>query len=668
MDTLTYYKNHQEVCVFSITETVDRLWTLGSDTKNDWVIRDNPEVRPQHMQVKRVGNLYQYLVLAECGMAQGSTTIPSHLWLDLSSEEKLCLHPMNTDTYLVFRQNVIEVKREKLSSNSTSSRTMMASPGEKVSSHLDSFASAQTQLLPSEPEHSHDFAEAPTLSFSPQEFAKTALEVSPSGEDPFSLDEFMIPQEGDEQKLLLEEPQEDLLNHMFGKKPAERLEDEKIIAGRYEVVQVLGKGGMGIVYKVMDQKLHRHVALKLLLPQQGKSMEAIDRFFQEAKSMAKLHHENIVGIHDMGEHKGHPYFTMDLIDGKQVQDLLNNLKPRQIMLWMLKICEAIEYVHQCGIVHRDLKPSNIMIASHGPILMDFGIAKDEASQSNWTADGQSLGTPAYMAPEQARGLVSQIDAKTDIYGLGAILYEMLTGHAPFSGPPMQVIYKVCTSDPVPIQEYNPTVPHDVAVIVEKAMSKEKSLRYKSAEEMAKDIQRYLDGLRIHAQAPSLPVKIWRMMKRRRGLNYTLIAGSLLLALTLTLLFWQKEDAATSVRTKIKLLMDEALLKESKLQEESPLYKYIEISDLYTKVLSLDDKNREAQKGKFEITMKIANQALLVRDFAFAKAMCNIAIQMGVEPQSAQHKKNEIETQEKLSQNQLKNLLDSLFLTLKNKKE
>jgi len=268
--------------------------------------------------------------------------------------------------------------------------------------------------------------------------------------------------------------------------------EKDLIDGRYRILNVLGKGGMGVVYKVMDEKLKRVVALKLLIAQDKRSEEASHRFLTEARAMARLRHKNIVRVYDNGFYKGSPYFTMELISGKELVKYIPTLRPREAMRWMLSICEAVHYFHQSGIIHRDLKPSNIMISKDGePILMDFGIARDEASRSSLTASGQSIGTPAYMAPEQAKGLIDQIDEKTDIYGMGAVLYEMLTKRSPFTGSPMQILYKVCNVEPISVREINPQIPHDVATIVEKAMSKEKMFRYNSAQEMAEDIRRYL---------------------------------------------------------------------------------------------------------------------------------------------------------------------------------
>lgn len=426
-----------------------------------------------------------------------------------------------------------------------------------------------------------------------------------------------------------------------GEKQGEFLENQ-LIAERYRVVEVLGKGGMGIVYKVRDEKLQRFAALKLLLPKDQQATEMMKRFYAEATTMGKLRHPNIVAVHDNGVFQGRPYFVMDIIEGKDLPKQMDELKPRQAMQWMLSICQAVHYIHQAGIIHRDLKPSNILISKQNePVLMDFGIARDESRLSGLTGSGQFLGTPAYMAPEQARGLSKEIGPATDVYGLGAILYEMLTKQPPFSGPPMQVIYKVCTSEPIPIHQLAPTIPKDIITIVEKAMAKEKAFRYSSAQAMAEDIKRYLEGLRIHSRPLPVFMKLVMKFRRNRSISYVGIAVCALLFLVGVSVLWGGVRAKRQQQAQIKQLLQEAadhlnqaqvLVRSEAVQNkdeegklDDPIAHYVEASDKCTRVLGLEKDNLEARRKKFQSVFGIADYASAkLRDYNFARVLYHSA--------------------------------------------
>ncbi len=472
------------------------------------------------------------------------------------------------------------------------------------------------------------------------------------------------------EETMLQKQTQLALDPLFSdEKPAQEnkvnVEAETQIAKRYKVIKILGKGGMGVVYKVLDQELNHEVALKMLLPQQN-SMEAKQRFFQEARSMAKLRHENIVAVHDIGEHKGNPYFTMDLIPGKELIDSLDGVKPRKIMEWMLKVCQAIQSIHEQGLIHRDLKPSNIMIANDSPVLMDFGIVKDAASDAQLTMEGRSIGTPAYMAPEQARGITSEINQQTDVYGLGAILYEALTKNPPFSGAPMQVIFRVCTTDPKPIKEYNPNLPSDLVAIVEKAMAKDKKFRYATAADLAKDIQRYLEGMRIEAKPVPPAVKWWRNARRNPRFIYGSAAAIILFIVGISGIWFYQNQAKAGVSSQIKNLLAKAQEEEIRCNDQTPIAAFWQISDIYTQVLALDSENLVAQKGKFQTMLKMAQQAVKFRDYDLARALYQLALTMENETKNIHEEIKKINELEQSEKQKLQQDIDKIFEQLSKK--
>ena len=211
--------------------------------------------------------------------------------------------------------------------------------------------------------------------------------------------------------------------------------------GDYVLEEEIARGGMGIVYRARQITLDRVVAVKLLRDSALAGGTEIDRFRAEAAAAAALRHRNIVGIHEIGEHDGHFFFSMDYVAGPTLGDLViaGPLPARRAAGYLVKIAAAIAHAHASGVLHRDLKPSNILLdASDEPMVTDFGLAKRDAAGHGLTLSGQVLGTPAYMAPEQAQGLSKEAGPSTDIYGLGALLYHLLAGRAPFSGDRLQI--------------------------------------------------------------------------------------------------------------------------------------------------------------------------------------------------------------------------------------
>ena len=288
--------------------------------------------------------------------------------------------------------------------------------------------------------------------------------------------------------------------------------------GDYELVEEIARGGMGVVYKAKQVSLNRTVALKMILAGDFSSPAMVERFQTEAEAAARLEHPNIVPIYEIGIHEGLHYFSMRFLEGGTLTQALagEKFESRRAAELMVKVARAVHHAHQRGILHRDLKPGNILLDAAGePHVADFGLAKLLEHDSALTQSATILGTPSYMAPEQAEGHTKEATTAVDIYSLGAILYELLTARPPFTGAsPLDVLMQVREREPASPQALNRDLPRDLAVICLKCLEKDPVRRYGSAEALAEELQRWLADEPIQARRTTLPERAWKWARRK----------------------------------------------------------------------------------------------------------------------------------------------------------
>jgi serine/threonine protein kinase len=296
---------------------------------------------------------------------------------------------------------------------------------------------------------------------------------------------------------------------------------------------------MGVVYQARQVNLNRFVALKMILAGEHAREADLDRFRTEAEAVARLHHPHVVQIYEVGEYNGLPYLALEFCPGGNLKKKLGGkpLASRAAAAIVETLARAMHAAHGKGIIHRDLKPANVLLAEDGTAkVCDFGLAK-KVGEAGRTASGAVLGTPSYMAPEQAGGKSRDVGPATDVYALGAILYECLTGQPPFEAEtPLDTLMRVMADDPVPPSQLRDKVPRDLETICLKCLQKQPARRYASAQALADDLQRFQAGEPVRARPAGVGERFWRWC-RRNPVVAGLTAAALLLATTLALVMW-----------------------------------------------------------------------------------------------------------------------------------
>ena len=338
--------------------------------------------------------------------------------------------------------------------------------------------------------------------------------------------------------------------------------DADWLLGNYQILEEIGRGGMGVIYRARQRHSRRIVALKRILSYHVDSQETLMRFRREAQAAANLDHPNILPIYEVSEsHDGLPFFSMKFAGGGSLLEAAPALRsdPRRAVALMAKVARAVQYAHEQGILHRDLKPGNILLDGRGePLVSDFGLAKWLEPTGHLTRTPTVFGTPGYIAPEQVNGSAGNLTPAADIYSLGAVLFDLLTGQPPFTGEHVLKTIQQATQTPAPkLRTLAPTLGRDLETVCTKCLERDPRVRYRSAGELADDLERWLQGHSIVARPVSPPVHLWRWVRRN-----PLVAQMTVLLLTMStavgVMIWNGEMASPPVGSGIAVLPFESL--------------------------------------------------------------------------------------------------------------
>lgn len=397
-------------------------------------------------------------------------------------------------------QNLLEEYLARLQAGETSNRDVLAAAYPELASSLHCLEALEAMAPSANGRGAVQDDQASALAH-----VVAAMDVRPSGDFP----------SGDSSSDAFPVDRDDLPsgNASFGALPRR--------FGQYMLLNEIGRGGMGVVYRARQDSLDRTVAVKMILAAHLASSEHVRRFQTEARAAARLRHPHIVPIHEVGRIDGQDYFAMEYVEGESLAERLAQgpIDVKTALRIVAAIAHATDHLHHEGIVHRDLKPSNILLDVNGqPYLTDFGLAKVFSLDSEATATGVITGTPSYMAPEQASGSRSEIGPAVDIYSLGAILYELLTGRPPFrEDNPLDTLVDVLSREPTLPRQLNPHVPRELEWICLKCLAKTPSERYRSAAALADDLERFARGEALEVQPPHLGQKLWSWGRRQPAL-------------------------------------------------------------------------------------------------------------------------------------------------------